>query len=100
MEMMVTAKELKLRLGQYLAAVERGDTVRVTKRGKVVADLSRPALSAADKLDRLVAQGRATPGSGKGLTPYEPAPAERSGADIILAEREAERTRWAPSTPP
>lgn len=92
----VTAKELKQRLGQYLAAVEQGKTVRVTKRGKVVAELTQPAFSARDKLDRLIEQGKATRGSRKPLPPYTPPsnPIGFSGSDFIIAEREAERTRW------
>jgi prevent-host-death family protein len=87
----VTAKELKLRLGKYLAKVESGETVRVTKRGKVVAELCSPALSAKDKLDRLVAQGRATRGNGEALRPHTGSPARLSGTAIILADREDER---------
>ena len=87
----VTAKELKLRLGQYLALAADGETIRVTKHGKVVAELCKPALSAKDKLDRLVAQGLATPGNGKRMGPARPSPAERSGTEIILADREDER---------
>ncbi len=86
----VTAKELKLRLGKYLAAAACGETVRVTRRGKVVAELCPPALSARDKLERLAAQGLVRPGLGGPLPPYEPAPGGRSGAEIILEERATE----------
>jgi prevent-host-death family protein len=86
----VTARELKNRLGTYLAAVRRGETVRVTHRGTVVAEMKAPAQKSMSKLDRLVAEGRATPGRGK-LRPFTPWPAIRSGTEIILADREDER---------
>jgi prevent-host-death family protein len=87
--MQVTARELKLRLGRYLRVVRGGETVRVTHRGSPIAEIrSVPATSHA-QLQRLVAEGRVTPGRGK-LPPHTPAPARRSGTALILAERAAE----------
>jgi antitoxin (DNA-binding transcriptional repressor) of toxin-antitoxin stability system len=87
--MEVTAKELKQRLGKYLAKAACGETVRVTNRGKVIAEITRPAVTARDKLARLVAQGRATPGSGRGLPPEAVrSPARYSTTDIISADRD------------
>jgi prevent-host-death family protein len=86
----VTARELKNHLGQYLAAVRRGETVRVTYRGSLVAELCPPALTASAKIDRLVAQGRATAGKGR-FEPFTPRPAPRSATAIILEDRAAER---------
>ena len=85
--MEVTARELKLRLGKYLAAVRCGETVRVTHRGKVVAELTRPA---PDPIERLIAQGRLTPGNGRKLEPFEPLPPGPgpTPSEIILADRE------------
>lgn len=93
METTVTAKELKLRLGRYLAAVERGETVRITKRGKAIADLTLPALSARDKLERLAERGLVRPGNGRRLGPADPSPAQRSGTEIILEDRASEDER-------
>lgn len=86
----VTARELKNRLGTYLAAVQRGEVVRVTRRGHPVAELRPPALSARDVLDRLVAEGRATRGTGR-FEPYDPRRARYSGTDIILEDRYSEQ---------
>ena len=91
MQVTVSARELKQRLGHYLDAASRGDTVSVTKRGKVIAELVMPALTAKEKLDRLTAQGRATRGDGRRFEPYTPQPAKYSGTEIILADREDER---------
>jgi prevent-host-death family protein len=88
--MQVTARELKLRLGRYLGAVQQGQTVRITLRGRPIAEL-RPLGPAGDaRLAHLVAQGLASPGQGP-LPPHQPAPAAQSGAALILADRNAER---------
>jgi prevent-host-death family protein len=86
----VTARELKLRLGKYLSAVRCGETVRVSHRGKVVAELTPPALTANDKLARLIAQGRVAPGNGQKMRPFTPLPAGPgpTPSEIILADRE------------
>ena len=59
----VGARELKTRLGRYLNRVRRGDTILVTDRGEVVAEL-RPIGDANDpdsaRLARLAAAGQLT----------------------------------------
>ncbi len=84
--MQVTARELKLRLGRYLAVVQRGEPVRITLRGRPIADL-RPVEPMADTpLTRLIAQGRATPGRGP-LPPYRAGTAQRAASQLVLADR-------------
>ena len=65
---MVASKELKNRLGRYLAAVRNGDTVQVTDRGKLVACLV-PAGSdlspAARVLAQVAAKGAVRLGTGR-----------------------------------
>jgi len=89
----VTAKELKQRLGRYLAAVENGETVRVTKRGKVVAELTRPATTVHEHMEQLVAQGKIRRGAWGPWPPYEPTPGGRSGTEIVLEDRASEDLR-------
>lgn len=89
----VTAKELKQRLGQYLAAVENGQTVRVTKHGKIVAELTRPAMTTRERMEHLVAQGTIRRGAWGPWPSYEPAPGGRSGTEIILEDRASEDRR-------
>jgi prevent-host-death family protein len=100
--MQVTARELKLRLGRYLEAVRRGETVRVTMRGQPVAEIRSLGPSGDERLASLVAQGLITPGKGR-LPPHTPERAKRSGAGLILAERDAEddagRRRGNPGDP-
>ena len=83
----VSARELKLHLGQYLDAVAGGQTVRVTRHGKVVAELAPPALTAAQKIERLIAQGRITVVDRGKLPDFEPVRAPGSGTQAILDER-------------
>ena len=56
----VGVRELRQHLSVYLARVKRGATLTVTEHGRVVAIL-RPAPATDDLVDRLVAEGRATP---------------------------------------
>jgi antitoxin (DNA-binding transcriptional repressor) of toxin-antitoxin stability system len=87
--MNVTARELKLRLGRYLEAVQRGETLRVTLRGKAIAEIRPLGQTSHERLARLVAEGRLSPGKGR-LDAYEPQPGARSATAIVLADREAE----------
>lgn len=41
----VNVTELRQNLAGYLARVQRGERIRVTSRGKVIAELSPPAVS-------------------------------------------------------
>lgn len=90
--MEVTARELKLRLGRCLAAVRAGETIRVTLRGKPVAEIRPLPAKPMSRLDQLVAQGRAQPPTRK-LGTIEPGTwtFERSPLEILLEDREDER---------
>jgi prevent-host-death family protein len=89
----IGVRELKLSLSQTLRAVARGQQVRVTLRGRPLADIVPAGASVQDDpLRALVAEGR--------LTPHTRARAERaprlvktrsSASSLVLAEREAER---------
>ena len=87
--MTITARELKLRLGRYLRAVQAGETVRVTMRGRLVAEMRPLREAGIARLDELVQVGIATPGTGR-LRPASPRPARRSGSAVILEDRAAE----------
>lgn len=56
----VGVRELRQNLSVYLRRVKSGTTLTVTEHGHVVAIL-RPAPTTDDLVDRLVAEGRATP---------------------------------------
>jgi prevent-host-death family protein len=68
----VGIKALKDNLSAYVRAAEAGETVRVTDRGKVVAELVPPRVAAKpatqqtneEIMEQLVREGIATPGSG------------------------------------
>jgi len=89
----IGVRELKLSLSQTLRAVARGQQVRVTLRGRPLADIVPAGPSAKDdRLRELVAQGRlvrparARPKQAPGLVK-----GSRSASSLVLAEREAER---------
>jgi prevent-host-death family protein len=90
----IGVRELKRTLSETLGAVGRGEPVRVTRRGRPLADLL-PAGAAAgeDPLWGLVAAGRV-------MAPVRPRPAHtprlvspvgRLASELVLAERELER---------
>ncbi|MHB1539445.1 MAG: type II toxin-antitoxin system Phd/YefM family antitoxin [Solirubrobacteraceae bacterium] len=88
----IGVRELKLTLSQTLRAVAAGQQVRVTLRGRPLADIvPATASTGEDRLRRLVAAGRlAAPAR---LRPIAPGPVKgrRSASEFVLAEREAER---------
>jgi prevent-host-death family protein len=89
----IGVRELKATLSQTLRAVARGQEVRVTLRGRPLADIVPASTSTKDdRLRGLVAQGRL-------VAPASPRPkraprlvnSNRSASALVLAEREAER---------
>ena len=86
-------RDLKQTLSATLRAVGRGEHVRVTLRGRPVADIVPAGAATADEgLRRLVVSGRLVlpTRSQPGKAPRLVASA-RSASEIVLAEREADR---------
>lgn len=84
---------LRMKLGSAIKRVEDGERVRVTRRGRYVADLLPPETDPAEmQMRKLIAEGRVTPAS-KPLDRNPPPPRKtgRSASAIILAEREEDR---------
>lgn len=86
-------RELKRTLSQTLRAVARGQQVRVTLRGRPVADIVPADASAEDdRLRELVAQGRLVrPVYARPRRAPRLVKSGRSASSLVLAEREAER---------
>jgi prevent-host-death family protein len=89
----IGVRELKRSLSETLRAVSRGQQVRVTVRGRPVADIVPAGASIGDsRLRELIAQGRlvapsrARPGKAPRL-----AKGRRSATSLVLEERDAER---------
>lgn len=88
----IGVRELKRSLSETLRAVGRGEQVRVTLRGRPVADIVPAGAARGDeRLRELVAQGRVVP-------PARPRPRRAprlakapSAAVVVLAERDTER---------
>jgi len=89
----IGVRELKTSLSKTLRAVSRGEHVRVTLRGRPVADIVPAGAPAGDdRLRALVAAGRVVPAARtKPGRPPRPVKARRSASSLVLAEREAER---------
>jgi antitoxin (DNA-binding transcriptional repressor) of toxin-antitoxin stability system len=90
--MKVGARELKNRLGHYLKQVKSGETVHVTDRGRIVAELkpSPPAEGGDEEaLRRLAAEGVITLGAGQheDIAPYPAIRAKKLTSRLIIDDR-------------
>jgi prevent-host-death family protein len=89
----IGVRELKRSLSETLRVVGRGQQVRVTVRGKAVADIV-PAGAAAtdDRLRELVAAGRVeVPSRERPRRAPRLVKSRRDASSLVLSEREAER---------
>jgi len=86
----IGVKELKASLSRVLRRVGDGERVRITRRGRHVADLLPPETDPGEaQMRKLIAEGRVTPAS-KPLDRNPPPPINTgtSASALILAERE------------
>ncbi|HEY5709494.1 MAG TPA: type II toxin-antitoxin system prevent-host-death family antitoxin [Solirubrobacterales bacterium] len=89
----IGVRDLKANLSSVLRRVGNGERVRITRRGRHVADLLPPETDPAEaQMQKLIAEGKVTPPS-KPLDRNPPPPIKsgRSASAIILAEREEDR---------
>lgn len=84
--------ELKASLSSVLRRVEDGEPVRVTSRGRPVAEIVPVEPERSEAMKKLIAEGRVTPAT-KPLDRNPPPPRKtgRSASAVILAEREEDR---------
>jgi prevent-host-death family protein len=87
--MQVAARELKNRLGKYLARVKLGESVVVTDRGVPVAEL-RPIdagnLTTEERLRRMADAGDISRASGKRVAAFEPVAVRGKPVSATLLE--------------
>jgi len=90
----IGVRELKASLSSVLREVERGEQIRVTVRGRPVADLM-PAQAPgrySEEMRKLIAEGKVTPASRPlPLPKAKPRFTGKSASAIIIAEREEGR---------
>ncbi len=89
----IGVKELKRSLSETLRAVGQGEQVRVTLRGRPVADIVPAGVAKGDdRLRELVAQGRVVPPArARPTRAPQPARPRGSASAVVLSERDAER---------
>lgn len=89
----IGVRELKGSLSETLRAVGRGEQVRVTVRGRPVADIVPAAARVGDDpLRMLVSEGRLVPPArARPTRAPTPATARGSASELVIAERDAER---------
>lgn len=89
----IGVRELKRSLSQTLRAVSRGEQVRVTLRGRPIADIVPAAVAATEsRVRELVAAGRlAAPTGTRSETAPRLARSRTPASSLVLAERDAER---------
>jgi prevent-host-death family protein len=86
-------RDLKASLSEVIRSVGDGEQVRVTMRGRAVADIVPVgAPRAHDRISELVTAGRLTPAS-RPRPSRRPRPGKstQSASDLVLAERDEER---------
>lgn len=88
----IGVRDLRAQLSSVLRRVERGERVKVTSRGRPVAEIVPVGPERSETMRRLIAEGKVTPAS-RPLPKEPPLPIDTgiSGTAIILAEREEER---------
>ena len=88
----IGVRELKQSLSETLRAVARGKQVRVTVRGRAVADIVPAGVSVMDdRLRELVAEGRlVAPSRARPKRAPRLVKSRRSASSLVLSEREAE----------
>lgn len=82
----VGVRDLKQHLSEYLDLAARGETIRVTDRGRPRAILG--PLPGSSRREQGIAEGWITPGSGRGLPLVTPRfGSDRSIADVLDEDR-------------
>lgn len=89
----IGVRELRETLAEILRAVEAGEHVRVTSRGRALADIVPAGSPARDaRLEELIRLGRVVPPSrGRPAKAPRMAQSDRSASAAVLAERALER---------
>jgi prevent-host-death family protein len=89
----IGVRELKTSLSAVLHRVDEGEQIRVTRRGRAIADIVPTGSRRRDEgLRDLVAEGRVTPAArARPRQAALPLDTGRSASEIVLAERDAER---------
>jgi antitoxin (DNA-binding transcriptional repressor) of toxin-antitoxin stability system len=92
----VGIRELKNSLSEYLRRIRAGETVLVTDRGEIVAELSAPGTNRSDPsvppgLAALARRGLATVGSGTHPDLYRSLPRKRRGTLSAIRLLDEER---------
>ena len=89
----IGVRELKRTLSETLRAVGRGEAVRVTRRGRPLADLVPAGASTGDdRLRQLIAAGRvAAPTQARPADAPRLASPSRLASELVLAERDVDR---------
>jgi prevent-host-death family protein len=91
----VGVRELRQNLSVYLERVKAGETLEVTEHGHPVAQLGPRPVEPITRIERLIAEGRATPATSD-LSALGPAPKLPEGTpsltQILLRMRDEERS--------
>lgn len=88
-EVRVGTRELKNKLSEYIRRVKKGQTVIVTERGNVVAQLIPPRQTIEERIWAMVDAGLAD-WNGKKTKPHKPRIINKSGkliSDLIMEDR-------------
>lgn len=88
----IGVRELRESLAEVLRAVEAGEHVRVTSRGRALADIVPAGSPARDaRLEQLIREGRVVrPSRGRPAKAPRMAQSDRPASAVVLADRDQE----------
>jgi prevent-host-death family protein len=87
----VGLKALKNKLSQYVRAAATGETVVITDRGRVVAEIVPPGPKAESVIERGVREGWITPAKNRGGPPPSPNPIPGLTFEQLMADLDHDR---------
>ncbi len=88
-ETVISVKELRRHLSKYLYCVERGETIKITRRGRIICRVLPEEVYISERMSGLVKSGVISWG-GKPLTPWKPFSTNKGPvlvSDLVSQER-------------
>ena len=87
----VGLKTLKNNLSEYVRAAAAGETIMITDRGRVVAEIGPPSRGAESVIERGAREGWITPAKNRGGPPPSPKPIPGLTFEQLMADLDGDR---------
>ena len=87
----VGLKTLKNKLSEYVRAAASGDTIVITDRGRIVAEIVPPRPKTESVIERGIREGWITPAKNRGGVPPRPKPIPGLTFEKLMADLDRDR---------